>query len=201
MNLFQDLMTSVMKNKKVIMRATAKLDNVPSADESESVLADKQPRRNSSKFLRNSSIFADSQIFLRNSFMMKKADKNAIKSDTIKVKSDDPFARLAFMSRLDSRTLDVLDAQVFVQQFYECRIASLERYLSFCVMFHAMAKACHLPLLCHGWDMARSQSNLRVATTASPVTAAGDEHSAMSTEQMLSVRRVGKIIRGFKVNF
>ena len=194
MNLFQDLMTAVMKNKKVIMRATSKLYSVSSADECDSILVDKPPPR-------NSSIFSESQQFLRDSFKMRAPDNNETKSDTIKVKSDDPFARLAFMSRLDSRTLDVLDAQVFVQQFYECRIASLERYLSFCVMFHAMAKACHLPLLCHGWDMARSQSNLRVATTASPVTAAGDEHSAMSTEQMLSVRRVGKIIRGFKVNF
>jgi hypothetical protein len=36
---------------------------------------------------------------------------------------------LAFTSRLDRETCAILDSQVIVQQFYECRIASLERYI------------------------------------------------------------------------
>ena len=55
--------------------------------------------------------------------------------------------------------------QVIVQQFYECRVAALERYLGFCVMFHAMAESNRAPWLQVPWDIARSQSNLRVATT------------------------------------
>ncbi len=51
------------------------------------------------------------------------------------------------------------------------RYASLERYLAFLVMFHAMAArvANWFPL---NFDLARSQSQLRVATTAAPISAA-----------------------------
>ena len=54
-----------------------------------------------------------------------------------------------------------------MQQFYECRVASMERYVAFCVMFHAMCKSVQRPWLVVPWDMARSQSNLRIATTGS----------------------------------
>lgn len=52
-----------------------------------------------------------------------------------------------------------------------CRYASLERYLSFLVLFHAMADrvASFMPLHFEIW---RSQSQLRVATTAAPISAA-----------------------------
>ncbi|KAJ1627773.1 hypothetical protein T492DRAFT_1120330 [Pavlovales sp. CCMP2436] len=69
------------------------------------------------------------------------------------------------------RRLQILDRQIHLQRFYECRLASLERYLAFCVTFHALAKLSSTPWLCKGWDMARSQSNLRVATTAAPISA------------------------------
>jgi hypothetical protein len=51
------------------------------------------------------------------------------------------------------------------------RYASLERYIAFLVMFHAMAArvAAFFPLQ---FDIARSQSQLRVATTAAPISAA-----------------------------
>lgn len=56
------------------------------------------------------------------------------------------------------------------------RYLSLERLLAFLVMFHAMARrtASFWPLR---FDIARSQSGLRVATTAAPVTAAELEQS------------------------
>ena len=37
--------------------------------------------------------------------------------------------------------------------------------MGFCVMFHAMAVESKAPWLQLPWDIARSQSNLRVATT------------------------------------
>ena len=51
------------------------------------------------------------------------------------------------------------------------RYASLERYLAFLVVFHAMAArvAAFPPLR---FDVSRSQSQLRVATTAAPISAA-----------------------------
>jgi hypothetical protein len=51
------------------------------------------------------------------------------------------------------------------------RYASLERYLAFLVVFHQMAAsvAAFTPL---AFDISRSQSQLRVATTAAPISAA-----------------------------
>lgn len=89
--------------------------------------------------------------------------------ETLKGKSFDPAVRSAFSARLDSQTRQIQDLQVIVQHFYECRIASLERYMAFCVMFHAMAAHCNKPWLMFPWDIARSQSNLRVATTGKAV--------------------------------
>lgn len=60
--------------------------------------------------------------------------------DKIYKANSNPGTRLAFLSRLDTPSLTVAQLQVIVQQFYECRIASLERYVAYCVMFHAMAK-------------------------------------------------------------
>ena len=59
----------------------------------------------------------------------------------------------------------LLQLQRPLQQLYEGRVAALERYISFCVMFHAMAKQCSSPWFRPPWDVARSQSNLRIATT------------------------------------
>ncbi|RYH31977.1 hypothetical protein EON65_01555 [archaeon] len=109
-----------------------------------------------------SSVFAD--FVLANKELLK---PNVLKEgiSTSKLKSSDPAVRSAFSSKLDTQTKQIQDLQVIVQQFYECRIASLERYLAFCVMFHAMAKDCKKPWFMPAWDIARSQSNLRVATT------------------------------------
>jgi hypothetical protein len=108
-----------------------------------------------------STVFAD---FISNNWEMLKKNVHKESGNTI-VKSDDPNVRLAFSSKLDSQTRHIQDLQVHVQQFYECRVAALERYIAFCVMFHAMAAKCSKPWFLTPWDMARSQSNLRVATT------------------------------------
>ena len=79
--------------------------------------------------------------------------------------NSDPSKVLAFLNKLDDETKHIIDQQQLVQHLYECRIASLERYIAFCVMFHAMAKRSSRPWLSPSWDIARSQSNLRVATT------------------------------------
>jgi hypothetical protein len=112
-----------------------------------------------------------------------------------------PGARLAFLSRLDSTTQTIEELQIIVQQFYECRIASLERYISYCVMFHAMVEETKHPWLCLPWDPARSQSNLRVATTASPVSAQGDSHQEISKEVKEIMKAFALKLRGYKVGF
>jgi hypothetical protein len=109
---------------------------------------------------------ADSSFleFVLNNTQILKKMKNK-KSPVIQNRSSDPAMILAFTAKLDARTKAVIDRQVFVQQLYECRIASLERYVAFCVMFHAMADASCRPWLKVPWNVSRSQSNLRVATT------------------------------------
>ena len=112
-----------------------------------------------------------------------------------------PGVRLAFMSRLDSDTQEMEELQCIVQQFYECRVASLERYLAFCVMFHAMAKYSSHPWLKLPWDIARSQSNLRVATTASPIGASSDKNEELTKEQRnLALKFVGNLT-GYECKF
>ena len=66
------------------------------------------------------------------------------------------------------------DRQRQLQTLYETRFASLQRLVGFFVIFHEMGKAVQdfwpwvsFGLL--GYDMSRSQSMLRVATTASPI--------------------------------
>jgi len=137
--------------------------------------------------------------------------------------SGDPSVRLAFSSRLDSSSNTVQDRQMTVQHFYESRVASMERYIAFCVMFHAMGKACSQPWLCTPWDIARSQSNLRVATTgkrkpftkysntyfyrannifpACPINAGEDVHDSGSPEVFQIGKRFAARIRGHSFYF
>lgn len=57
-----------------------------------------------------------------------------------------------------------------MEALLESRFLSLERLIAFFIMFHAMAArvAGAWPL---AFDISRSQSGLRIATTASPITA------------------------------
>jgi len=70
---------------------------------------------------------------------------------------------------------EMLNHCTALETWYENRYASLERYMSFLVMFHAMADrvASFLPL---HFDTSRSQSQLRVATTAAPISAVDIQH-------------------------
>jgi len=70
---------------------------------------------------------------------------------------------------------DMLNHCTMLETWYENRYASLERYMAFLVMFHAMADrvAAFLPLK---FDTSRSQSQLRVATTAAPISAVDIQH-------------------------
>jgi len=74
-----------------------------------------------------------------------------------------------------------MEKQSQLQEIYEGRIASMQRLIAFLVMFHAMAKRVQdfwprvsFGLL--GYDMSRSQSIMRIATTASPVSGSDVRH-------------------------
>lgn len=67
-----------------------------------------------------------------------------------------------------------MDHQELLQNLHESRYAQLQRFVAFCVMFHAMGARVRnfWPAISFGflgYDMARSQSQLRVASTASPI--------------------------------
>jgi len=125
--------------------------------------------------------------------------KNRDEKPTKAIPSDNPSIRAAFCSKLDSLTQKIQDSQVNLQYFYESRVASLERYVAFCVMFHALASSVNKPLFAPMWDLARSQSNLRVATTASPVTNSSGDHEEPSRECKKIIRRV--CLKNYTCNF
>ena len=65
-------------------------------------------------------------------------------------------------------------SQHFAQELYESRIASMQRFVSYTVMFHQMGKKVQdfFPKYSSGlmsYDMSKSHSIMRIATTASPV--------------------------------
>lgn len=116
---------------------------------------------------------------------------------------DDPNVKIGFLSKLDPEVQNVHDREVRLQHFYESRIAALERYVAFCVMFHAMAEANHKPPFRKAWNVGRSQSNLRVATTAAPVPGS-DALAAvrdLNAAAAATVRLAGSSMRGFTVHF
>eukprot|EP00316_Scyphosphaera_apsteinii_P022917 CAMPEP_0119334028 /NCGR_PEP_ID=MMETSP1333-20130426/86522_1 /TAXON_ID=418940 /ORGANISM="Scyphosphaera apsteinii, Strain RCC1455" /LENGTH=1168 /DNA_ID=CAMNT_0007344241 /DNA_START=113 /DNA_END=3619 /DNA_ORIENTATION=+ len=77
-----------------------------------------------------------------------------------------------------------MERQGSLQELYEGRMASLERFVGFLVLFHAMGKkvqdwwpAASLGLL--GYDMSRTHSIMRIATTASPVSGSDVRHKIL----------------------
>jgi len=90
---------------------------------------------------------------------------------------DEPFLG-AWMLRDDAHqgldSSDIMQRQQLVQTLSESRFDSMQRLIAFYVLFHAMGQAvqdfwpaatCGI----FGYDMSRTQSIMRVATTASPV--------------------------------
>ena len=76
---------------------------------------------------------------------------------------------------------ELMEKQGQLQELYESRIASMQRLVGFFVLFHAMAKrvADFWPAVSFGFlgnDMTRTQSIMRIATTASPVSASDVRH-------------------------
>jgi len=72
---------------------------------------------------------------------------------------------------------DLVQAQTVSCRLYESRVASLERFVAFCVLFHALAAkvAAWWPRWTFGvfrYRIDRTHSIMRVATTASPVSGA-----------------------------
>jgi hypothetical protein len=115
--------------------------------------------------------------------------------------SNDPSSREAFTLRFDETAQRLQDRLVHVERLYESRIAALERYIAFCVMFHAMADHCNKPLLLLPWDMARSQSNLRIATTASPIPVVDSGHKEVPMKTKVQVKHFIKKLRKHSLNF
>ena len=87
-------------------------------------------------------------------------------------------------------------AQGQLEALVESRVLSAQRTLGWMVLFHAMAArvSAFWPLRFQHW---RSQSGLRIATTAAPVSASELEGAV----EELAARRLtqGSIFRGFRV--
>eukprot|EP00798_Chlamydomonas_sp_ICE-L_P031296 gene31296-6444_t len=80
------------------------------------------------------------------------------------------------MQALRSNMEEALVSQAVVEQLTENRYMALQRMMAFMTMFHAMARSVAnlWPLT---FDISRSQSGLRIATTAAPATASDLERT------------------------
>eukprot|EP00613_Pedinella_sp_CCMP2098_P067037 CAMPEP_0171988882 /NCGR_PEP_ID=MMETSP0993-20121228/276127_1 /TAXON_ID=483369 /ORGANISM="non described non described, Strain CCMP2098" /LENGTH=1339 /DNA_ID=CAMNT_0012641859 /DNA_START=956 /DNA_END=4976 /DNA_ORIENTATION=- len=117
----------------------------------------------------------------------------------------------------DTACHEVLDHQRMVMRMYENRFASLQRLVSFFVLFHAMGKRVRdfwtnasFGLL--GYEIDRTHSIMRIATTASPVSGAAirDEmlnmalqkqfiRARMMLSSLIKIARLnGKFSRGIR---
>ena len=119
---------------------------------------------------------------------------------------DEPFLG-AWMARgglVDLSNTALLQRQHTVQTLSETRFDSMQRLLGFFVLFHAMGEAvanwwptatCGL----FGYDMSRTQSMMRVATTASPVSGMEvRERIEEVREEMRRERAVRRIQRSWR---
>ena len=73
--------------------------------------------------------------------------------------------------------MELVNSQTVAMRLYESRIASMQRCVAFYVMFHALGKRVQdfWPSVSLGYlryDMSRTHSIMRIATTASPVSGA-----------------------------
>jgi hypothetical protein len=91
---------------------------------------------------------------------------------------------------------EIVESQDLVMRMYESRFACIERLVAFFVLFHAMAKKVRdfWAFISFGiltYDIERTQSMLRVATTASPVSGAmlRDRTVQLALETRLSEKR------------
>jgi hypothetical protein len=93
------------------------------------------------------------------------------------VSADKPTALFpalnSMMEEVDVRSQAVVALETPMKDLYEGRFASLERYIAWLVLFHAMAlRASKSSWPLPPWDISRSQSILRVSSTAAPVSGA-----------------------------
>ena len=102
-------------------------------------------------------------VFANRGNLLAPLDPTLVGPRTPPPSSPDFLARAELLAR--QRTLELL---------YESRFASLQRFIGFAVALHAMGKAVQdfWPRVSLGllrYDMSRSQSMMRIASTASPV--------------------------------
>ncbi|KAK3270697.1 hypothetical protein CYMTET_20918 [Cymbomonas tetramitiformis] len=96
-------------------------------------------------------------------------------------------------------TIELMRMQVGVQHIYESRIASLQRCVAFMVMFHEMGSQVQnfwprVSLGFLGYNMARTQSCMRIATTSSPVTASDLRNRMLEIRESVAVARLKKVV-------
>ncbi|CAE7837945.1 unnamed protein product [Symbiodinium sp. CCMP2592] len=105
----------------------------------------------------------------------------------IRESSEEVFGEALLQLADPSDHVQIVQSQFLSMQLYESRIATLQRAVSFFVMFHEMAGtiAEFWPLVSLGflrYHMHRTQSIMRIATTASPISGADVR------QQMLELR-------------
>eukprot|EP00615_Pteridomonas_danica_P011780 CAMPEP_0114331576 /NCGR_PEP_ID=MMETSP0101-20121206/2506_1 /TAXON_ID=38822 ORGANISM="Pteridomonas danica, Strain PT" /NCGR_SAMPLE_ID=MMETSP0101 /ASSEMBLY_ACC=CAM_ASM_000211 /LENGTH=1431 /DNA_ID=CAMNT_0001461959 /DNA_START=122 /DNA_END=4417 /DNA_ORIENTATION=+ len=104
-----------------------------------------------------------------------------------------------FQANLDPKTGRFLGRFQLSQRLLEARFNSLERFVSFTVMFHAAAESTNQGLWgIPKWDYSRSQSHMRVNTTACPVMDIGETEvkpkGMTKRESSAYLQRAGRLL-------
>merc|ERR1712070_286797 len=107
----------------------------------------------------------------------------------------EPFVGAWMMA--DSRYKNLTASQL--QEWYEGRIASMHRLVAFFVLFHEMGRKVQdfWPMVTFGifgYDMSRTHSIMRIATTASPVSGSDVRHRIIELSEHTSRQTAARII-------
>ena len=94
---------------------------------------------------------------------------------------------------------DLMEKQSQLQELYEGRIASMQRLVGFLVLFHEMGRRVQdfWPMVSFGifgYDMSRSHSIMRIATTASPISGSDVRHKMIELAEQTAKQFAASIL-------
>ena len=129
-----------------------------------------------------------------------------LRAPTRHAHSSASFNKRSKQAKQDDFTL--VASQNVSMHLYETRVASLQRFTSMCVMFHEMGKRVQdfwpaWTAGCLGYDMSRTHSIMRIATTASPVSGAEVRdrmvHMTLMSSFVRTIRILSHAAREYKL--
>jgi len=100
----------------------------------------------------------------------------------------------------DMTPSEFMEKQAQLQELYEGRIASMQRCVGFLILFHAMAKRVMdfwstISFGILAYDMSRSHSIMRIATTASPISGSDVRHKMIELAEVTAKKYCADVLQ------